>query len=109
MRVPLKTVARTVALWLAAAGATAWAQGPVGSVSTIDATVVNNGEGVIEASADHALVRGSGTITARDHTAKVELARGGEVRVCRSTAVHLTSAKTIPCLSVSIAEPWNSP
>lgn len=66
------------------------AQQPIGTVSTADATVagslaVNNGQAVLD---------GSASVTAKDQTAIVQLNRGGEVRVCSTSSVHLTEGKS---------------
>lgn len=62
------------------------AQQPIGTVSVQDATVagalvVNNGLAALD---------GGATVTAKDRTATVKLARGGEVRVCSTSSLHLT-------------------
>lgn len=63
---------------------------PIGTVSTADATVtgplaVNNGQAVLD---------GSATITATDTTATVRLNRGGQVRVCSTSTLHLTEGRS---------------
>lgn len=75
---------------LLVATAFAGAQQPIGTVSTTDATVagslaVNNGQAVLD---------GSATVTAKDQTATVKLDRGGEVRVCSTSSLHLTAGKS---------------
>ncbi len=80
-----------VAAMLFAGCGAARAQQPIGSVSTVDATVVNAGGGIVEASAGRATMLGNSTVTAKDRTAVVALTRGGEVRVCRSTALQLSA------------------
>ncbi len=62
---------------------------PIGTVSTADATVagslaVNNGQAVLD---------GSATVTAKDKTATIRLNRGGEVRVCSTSTLHLTEGR----------------
>ncbi|GGA75793.1 hypothetical protein GCM10011507_28960 [Edaphobacter acidisoli] len=75
---------------LLVATAVAGAQQPIGTVSTADATVagslaVNNGQAVLD---------GSASVTAKDQTATVKLNRGGEVRVCATSSLHLTEGKS---------------
>ena len=75
---------------LLVATAFAGAQQPIGTVSTADATVagslaVNNGQAVLD---------GSASVTAKDQTATVKLNRGGEVRVCATSSLHLTEGKS---------------
>lgn len=65
-------------------------QQPIGTVSTVDATVsgplaVNNGQAVMD---------GSASVTAKNQTATIKLNRGGEVRVCSTSSVHLTEGKS---------------
>jgi hypothetical protein len=66
------------------------AQRPIGNVAVQDATVagelaVNNGRAVLVANA---------TVTAKDHTADVTLNRGGTVRVCATSGLHITTGKS---------------
>ena len=87
---------RRLVCWGAAmllAGATqGYAQKAIGSVSTADATVSNSGAGVVEVNAGRAVLRGNGTVTAKDHTAVVALQRGGEVHVCQRSGLHVSEA-----------------
>ncbi len=61
----------------------------VGSVGIQDATVA----GALEITSGRALLVGSTTVTAKDHTAEVELTRGGTLRVCATSGLHLTAGK----------------
>jgi hypothetical protein len=66
------------------------AQQLIGYVNTRDADVagasdVLNGQAVLTKSA---------VITAHDHTAPVTLARGGAVRVCQTSVLHITESKS---------------
>jgi hypothetical protein len=69
---------------------TAEAQQQLGSVAETDATVtattttpmITNGR---------VLLVDSGTVTAKEHTAEVKLARGGAVDVCSTSGLHLTA------------------
>jgi hypothetical protein len=64
-------------------------QQQIGSVGLQDATVA----GPLEVSNGRAVLMGASTITARDHTAEVTLQRGGVVRVCSTSGLHLTAGK----------------
>ncbi|WP_165420168.1 nuclease [Edaphobacter modestus] len=64
-------------------------QQPIGSVGVADATVA----GALEVSNGRALLVGASTVTARDHTAEVALQRGGVVRVCSTSGLHVTAGK----------------
>jgi hypothetical protein len=65
------------------------AQQPIGSVGVADATV----QGALEVSNGRAMLLGASTVTAKDHTAEVTLNRGGSVRVCSTSGLHLTAGK----------------
>lgn len=65
------------------------AQQPIGSVGLADATVA----GALEVSNGRAVLVGASTVTARDHTAEVALNRGGMVRVCSTSGLHLAAGK----------------
>jgi hypothetical protein len=41
-----------------------------------------------------AVLTGSASVTAKDHTAPITLGRGGTVRVCQTSVLHLTESKT---------------
>jgi hypothetical protein len=62
-------------------------QQSIGSVGVQDATVA----GALEVSGGRALLVGNTTVTARDKTAEVELKRGGVLRVCATTGLHVTA------------------
>ncbi len=64
-------------------------QQQIGSVGVQDATVA----GALEITNGRALLIGSTTVTARDHTAEVALKRGGKVLVCSTSGLHLTAGK----------------
>ena len=68
---------------------TMMAQQPIGSVGVQDATV----SGALEVTGGRAVLVGSSAITAKDHTAEVALTRGGTVRVCSTSALHVASGK----------------
>jgi hypothetical protein len=63
------------------------AQQNIGSVAMQDATVA----GSLEVTSGRAVLVGSSSVTARDHTAEITLARGGAVKVCQTSALHLSS------------------
>ena len=65
------------------------AQQPIGTVGVQDATVA----GALEVTNGRAVLVGSTAITAKDHTAEITLARGGTVRVCSTSGLHVTAGK----------------
>ena len=68
-------------------------QKPLGTVATADAVVTNAGEAaVVETSGGLAVLRGSSTVTAKDRTAAVRLERGGEIRVCQTSGLHVAES-----------------
>jgi hypothetical protein len=62
---------------------------PIGTVGMQDATVA----GALEVTNGRAVLVGNTTVTARDHVAEVELNRGGTVRVCSTSGLHLTAGR----------------
>lgn len=63
---------------------------PIGTVGTQDATVA----GALEVSNGRAILVGNTTVTARDRVAEIELKRGGTVRVCATSGLHVTAGKS---------------
>jgi hypothetical protein len=63
---------------------------PIGTVGMQDATVA----GALEVSNGRAILVGSSTVTARDHLAEIALNRGGTVRVCATSGLHVTAGKS---------------
>ena len=63
---------------------------PIGTVGMQDATVA----GALEVSNGRAILVGNTTVTARDHVAEIELKRGGTVRVCSTSGLHVTAGKS---------------
>jgi hypothetical protein len=61
----------------------------IGYVSTHDAEVT----GASDVVDGHAVLAGSVSVTAKDHTAPITLGRGGVVRVCQTSVVHLTESR----------------
>jgi hypothetical protein len=68
----------------------AWAQQPIGAVGVQDATI----RGALEVSNGRAMLVGSATVTANNHTAEVILNRGGSVRVCATSGLHATAGNS---------------
>jgi hypothetical protein len=79
-----------LALLFGAAGI-AMAQQSIGTVGIQDATVA----GALEVTNGRAVLVGSTTITAKDHTAEVALGRGGKVLVCATSGLHVTAGKNV--------------
>jgi len=67
------------------------AQQPIGKVGVQDATV----RGALEVQNGQAILVGNTTVIARDHTAEVALSRGGTVRVCATSGLHVTAGKSV--------------
>lgn len=76
-------------LCLTSCAATAQAQQSIGSVAPADATVA----GALEISNGRIELVGASTVTARDHTAEVKLQRGGAIRVCSTSGLHVATGK----------------
>jgi hypothetical protein len=76
---------------LAYCGAKSEAQQSIGTVGIADATVA----GALEVSNGRAMLMGASTVTARDHTAEIELKRGGSVKVCSTSGLHITAGKGV--------------
>lgn len=85
----LLTLATPLAMPVSATNAAAQ-QRTLGSVATQDATVTGTSS-PLETSNGRLVLTGSGTVTAKDHTAAVALARGGEVQVCSTSGLHMTA------------------
>jgi len=66
-----------------------YAQQLIGYVATKDAEVV----GAKDVMDGRAVLSGSVSVTAKDHTAPIELARGGTVRVCQTSVLHLSESR----------------
>ncbi|HZL25377.1 MAG TPA: nuclease [Acidobacteriaceae bacterium] len=66
------------------------AQQPMGTINTADAQV----SGGLEVSGEHARLLSNASITAYDHTAQIDLSRGGLVSVCATSAFHLLRSGT---------------
>ena len=66
-------------------------QQPIAYVPTEGVTV----SGSLEVANGKAIIGNNGSITAGDKTATVTLARGGELRLCASTMIHLTTDNSV--------------
>jgi hypothetical protein len=62
----------------------------IGYVSSKDADI----SGAADTIEGHAVLAGSAIITAKDHTAPITLSRGGVLRVCQTTAVHIDAGRS---------------
>jgi hypothetical protein len=78
-----------VAACLLSCGVIGRAQQSIGSVAPADATVA----GALEISNGRIELVGASTVTARDHTAEVKLQRGGAIRVCSTSGLHVATGK----------------
>lgn len=76
--------------FLFAASTMAQTPQPIGTVGMQDATVA----GALEVSNGRAILVGNTTVTARDRVAEIELKRGGTVRVCSTSGLHVTAGKS---------------
>src|SRR5437868_3371503 len=76
---------------LAACAVPAAAQQLIGYVPTRDATVT----GATDEVEGRAVLTGSASVTAKDHMASITLGRGGTVRVCQTSVLHLTEDKAV--------------
>lgn len=72
-------------------------QQTIGNVSLADATVT----GAASVSNGSATLTGNGTVTAKDHPAEMKLARGGGVRVCSTSGLHITAGAASSAASSS--------
>jgi hypothetical protein len=68
------------------------AQQAIGTVGIGDATV----SGALEVTNGRAMLRGASTVTARDKTAEIALDRGGSVKVCATSGLHVTAGQGAP-------------
>jgi hypothetical protein len=74
-----------------ACAAVANAQQLIGYVKTSDAIVV----GASDDLDGQAVLTGSVSVTAKDHTAPITLSRGGTVRVCQTSVLHVTESRAV--------------
>jgi hypothetical protein len=73
-------------------------QQPVGTVGVQDATVA----GALEVSNGRAILIGNTTVTARNRVAEIALNRGGVVKVCATSGLHLTAGKSVDAAAVAL-------
>src|SRR5258705_10589768 len=85
MKVPLFKICELSFFF--AALSMAQAQQSIGTVGMQDATVA----GALEVSNGRAILVGNTTVTARDRVAEIALNRGGMVKVCATSGLHLTA------------------
>src|ERR1700736_4783895 len=76
----------------------AQAQQAIGTVGVQDATVA----GALEVSNGRAILVGNTTVTARDRVAEIALNRGGSVKVCATSGLHLTAGRNADAAAVSV-------
>jgi hypothetical protein len=74
------------------------AQQPIGTVGVQDATVA----GALEVSNGQAILVGNATITAKYRVAEVALKRGGTVRVCATSGLHVSAGKSADTTAVPL-------
>lgn len=67
------------------------AQQLIGYINTHDAQIT----GASDTLGDQAVLTGSASVMARDHTAPITLGRGGTVRVCQTSVLHVTENRAI--------------
>jgi hypothetical protein len=89
MKVPLLKICELSFLFAGLSIAQAQ-QSSIGTVGVQDATVA----GALEVSNGRAILVGNTTVTARDRTADIALNRGGTVKVCATSGLHLTAGKS---------------
>jgi hypothetical protein len=87
-RITISGIAATVLM--ACAASPLRGQQLIGYVDTHDAEIT----GASDTLNGQAVLTGAASVTARDHTAPVKLGRGGMVRVCQTSQVHITESKS---------------
>jgi hypothetical protein len=88
LRTPVRLVLPLLACGLCVSAS---AQQLIGYVNTRDADIT----GATDVLDGQAVLTGSVSVTARDHTAPITLGRGGTVRVCQTSALHLTESRAV--------------
>jgi hypothetical protein len=78
-------------LLFAVACSAAQAQQLIGYVNTRDADIT----GASDVLDGQAVLTGSVGVTAKDHTAPITLGRGGTVRVCQTSVLHVTESRAV--------------
>jgi hypothetical protein len=89
LRLPISGISGCLLMVCAAAG-TLQAQQLIGYVNTRDAEIT----GASDVLDGQAVLTGSAGITARDHTAPITLGRGGTVRVCQTSVLHVSESRS---------------
>src|SRR5271155_5730548 len=75
--------------------------GGIGTVGVQDAKIA----GALEVSNGRAVLEGNTTVTAMDRTAEVTLTRGGSVKVCATSGLHVTSGQNAGAQGGAAAAP----
>jgi hypothetical protein len=91
LRMPVRPALLPILLLACAVSGPLQAQQLIGYVSTRDADVT----GATDVVDGRAVLTGSVSVTAKDHTAPISLGRGGTVRVCQTSVVHLTESRAV--------------
>ena len=89
LRLPISGISGCLLMVCAVAG-TLQAQQLIGYVNTRDAEIT----GASDVLDGQAVLTGSAGITARDHTAPITLGRGGTVRVCQTSVLHVSESRS---------------
>ena len=89
LRLPISGISGCL-LMVCVAAWTLQAQQLIGYVNTRDAEIT----GASDVLNGQAVLTGSAGITARDHTAPITLGRGGTVRVCQTSALHVSESRS---------------
>jgi hypothetical protein len=91
LRTPVRPAPLPLLLLACALSGPLQAQQLIGYVSTRDADI----SGATDVVDGRAVLTGSVSVTAKDHTAPITLGRGGTVRVCQTSVLHLTESRTV--------------
>ena len=90
-RIPARPAFPTILGFACALAGPIQAQQLIGYVNTRDA-VITGASDVLDG---QAVLTGSVSITARDHTAPITLGRGGTARVCQTSVLHVTESREV--------------
>ena len=85
------TLRHALPLMLAAVCVSASAQQLIGYVPTRDADITGSTDDLD----GRAVLTGSASVTAKDHTAPITLGRGGTVNVCQTSVLHVTENRSV--------------
>lgn len=86
----MRTLSRMMVVLLAVSAGPLAAQQAMGSVATADVQLT----GGLEVAASRAKLVSNASVTALDHTAQIDLDRGGNVALCATSALHLMRSGT---------------